>query len=111
MATAVAAAAFLSVLGAILYRGQPGTALQIVVQSSVLVGLALSVAWVFRGLQRFETHAGLRAFQAVTMAVGLYLLLPVLPRAWLVPAIELASFVVAATIGILPRSVPTPSTG
>src|SRR4030042_2424814 len=42
LATAIGAAALLSALAALLYRDRPATALQIAVQSSVLIGLALS---------------------------------------------------------------------
>jgi O-antigen/teichoic acid export membrane protein len=101
LATAIGAAALLSALAALLYRDRPATALQIAVQSSVLIGLALSAAWVFRGMQHFESHAGIRVFQAVAMAVGLYLVLPGLPHPWAVPAVELATFLGAAAIGFL----------
>ncbi len=110
VAMAIGAAALLSALGALLYRGQPGTALQIAVQSSVLIGLSLSVAWVFRGLLHFETHAGIRVFQAVAMALGLYLILPGLPYPWAVPVVELGTFLGAAAIGwlLLRRSLARP---
>ena len=101
LAMAAAAIAVLSALGLVLYAGQPAMVLQIAVQNTVFIGLALSVAWVFRGLQRFDIHAGIRSFQAVAMALGLYLVLPAVPREWAVPLVELATFLAAAAIGIV----------
>ena len=101
LASAVVTVAVLSALGLVLYSGQPTIALQVGVQNSVLIGVALSVAWVFRGLQHFEIHAGIRSFQAIAMALGLYLVLPTVPQEWAVPVVELATFLAAAAIGIV----------
>ena len=89
----------LSLFVLIFYSGQRANQMQILMQSSVLIGVAFSVGWVFQGFQHFEIHAAFRMFQSISMALALYLLLSIFRNPLMVPLIELSTFLIAGFIG------------
>lgn len=83
-------AAAMAAGAAIVFADDPAERLQVAIQAVLPVAVALNGVWAFRGLRRFAAYAVVRSGQSVVLLAALALALAVVPRAWVVPACEVA---------------------
>lgn len=96
---ALGAVLSLSAFGLISYGTRSPLFPQIMVQSFVLIAVALETSWTFRSYQRFELSGSIRVFQTVATALLLVLVLPLFNTPLAVPTVEFITFLAAACLG------------
>ena len=100
LALAICAMAVIVIVAFTIYRDDAPLRSQIVVQSLVLIGIAIGPGWAARGLQRFDIHAWIRVSQAGAMAILCYAALPLIADPSVVALAEMASFLIAFWLGV-----------
>jgi O-antigen/teichoic acid export membrane protein len=99
----------------IAFADDPAERLQVAVQSSLPIAVALNGVWAFRGLRRFSAYALVRSLHSVGLLVCLAAALTARPATWVVPASEAAIGLAASALAYgllfdwqdLPRHVAT----
>lgn len=97
---AVVATALTVGVAATFFADDPRAEFQVMAQGPLLIAVALSSVWAFRGLRRFADYAVVRIANSLALLVLLAGLLWLAPAPWVVPVAETVSGLLAAALAL-----------